>query len=150
MTRGRLGRAAGGLAIAVAGVVPLLVTGTAEAATGPISVQTAAGSQVAPSGTDSTFGDVLTITAQVHSGWTGTLTLTPPAGTNPPLSPCTAGTGTGGTISFALDTRSFADQQPIKRLLTPEEVAAALVWLAAPASGALTGAVIPVDGGLSL
>jgi SDR family mycofactocin-dependent oxidoreductase len=48
------------------------------------------------------------------------------------------------------DTRSFADQQPIRRLLTPEEVAAVLVWLAAPASGALTGAVIPVDGGLSL
>jgi SDR family mycofactocin-dependent oxidoreductase len=48
------------------------------------------------------------------------------------------------------DTRSFADQQPIKRLLTPEEVAAALVWLSGTASGALTGAVIPVDGGLSL
>ncbi len=48
------------------------------------------------------------------------------------------------------DTRPFADQQPIKRLLTPEEVAAALVWLAGVDSGALTGAVIPVDGGLSL
>ena len=48
------------------------------------------------------------------------------------------------------DTRSFADQQPVKRLLTPEEVAAALVWLAGTESGALTGAVIPVDGGLSL
>jgi NAD(P)-dependent dehydrogenase (short-subunit alcohol dehydrogenase family) len=48
------------------------------------------------------------------------------------------------------DTRSFAQQQPIGRLLTPEEVAAALVWLAGPDSGGLTGAVIPVDGGLSL
>jgi SDR family mycofactocin-dependent oxidoreductase len=48
------------------------------------------------------------------------------------------------------DTRSFADRQPVKRLLTPEEVAASLVWLAGPESGALTGAVIPVDGGLSL
>ncbi len=48
------------------------------------------------------------------------------------------------------DTRSFADQQPIKRLLSAEEVAAALVWLAGPDSGGLTGAVIPVDGGLSL
>jgi SDR family mycofactocin-dependent oxidoreductase len=47
------------------------------------------------------------------------------------------------------DTRSFADQQPVKRLLAPEEVAAALVWLAGTESGALTGAVIPVDGGLS-
>ncbi len=48
------------------------------------------------------------------------------------------------------DTRSFAGHQPIQRLLTPEEVAAALVWLAGPDSGGLTGAVIPVDGGLSL
>ncbi len=47
-------------------------------------------------------------------------------------------------------TRSFADQQPFKRLLTAGEVAAALVWLAGPDSSALTGAVIPVDGGLSL
>jgi SDR family mycofactocin-dependent oxidoreductase len=48
------------------------------------------------------------------------------------------------------DTRTFADQQPIRRLLTPEEVAAALVWLAGTESSALTGAVIPVDGGFSL
>jgi SDR family mycofactocin-dependent oxidoreductase len=48
------------------------------------------------------------------------------------------------------DPRSFADQQPVGRLLAPEEVAAALVWLAGTDSGALTGAVIPVDGGLSL
>jgi SDR family mycofactocin-dependent oxidoreductase len=48
------------------------------------------------------------------------------------------------------DTRSFADQQPIRRLLTPDEVAAALVWLADEGSGGLTGAVVPVDGGLSL
>ncbi|HZM53772.1 MAG TPA: SDR family oxidoreductase, partial [Acidimicrobiales bacterium] len=48
------------------------------------------------------------------------------------------------------DTRPFAGQQPIRRLLAPEEVAAALVWLAGTDSGALTGTVIPVDGGLSL
>lgn len=48
------------------------------------------------------------------------------------------------------DTRSFADHQPIGRLLTTDEVAAALVWLAGPDSAALTGAVIPVDGGLTL
>ncbi|MGP0109257.1 MAG: mycofactocin-coupled SDR family oxidoreductase [Acidimicrobiales bacterium] len=52
---------------------------------------------------------------------------------------------------YGLDgTGAFAGQQPIKRLLAPEEVAAALVWLAGTDSGALTGAVIPVDGGLSL
>ena len=48
------------------------------------------------------------------------------------------------------DTRSFAEQQPVRRLLAPEEVAAALVWLAGTDSGALTGAVIPVDGGVSV
>jgi len=45
---------------------------------------------------------------------------------------------------------SFADQQAVGRLLEPAEVAAALVWLAGEASSALTGAVVPVDGGLSL
>jgi SDR family mycofactocin-dependent oxidoreductase len=48
------------------------------------------------------------------------------------------------------DTRPFGEQQPVGRLLRPEEVAAALVWLAGPDAAALTGAVIPVDGGLSL
>ncbi len=45
---------------------------------------------------------------------------------------------------------SFAAQQPVRRLLEPAEVAAALVWLAGEGSGAITGAVIPVDGGLAL
>jgi SDR family mycofactocin-dependent oxidoreductase len=45
---------------------------------------------------------------------------------------------------------SFAAQQPVRRLLAPDEVAAALAWLAGEASGAITGAVIPVDGGLAL
>ncbi len=48
------------------------------------------------------------------------------------------------------DTANFAAQQAVGRLLTPDEVAAALVWLAGEGSSALTGAVIPVDGGLSL
>jgi len=48
------------------------------------------------------------------------------------------------------DPQSFADQQAIGRLLTPEEVAVMLVWLAGSDSAPLTGAVIPVDGGLSL
>ena len=45
---------------------------------------------------------------------------------------------------------SFAAQQPARRLLKPEEVAAALVWLAGEGSSAMTGAVVPVDGGLAL
>lgn len=45
---------------------------------------------------------------------------------------------------------AFALQQPLRRLLTADEVAAALVWLAGIESGGVTGAVLPVDGGLSL
>ncbi len=46
--------------------------------------------------------------------------------------------------------QSFAPQQPVRRLLEPDEVAAALVWLAGEGSSAMTGAVVPVDGGLAL
>jgi SDR family mycofactocin-dependent oxidoreductase len=46
--------------------------------------------------------------------------------------------------------QSFAAQQPVRRLLQPDEVAAALVWLAGEDSSAMTGAVVPVDGGLAL
>jgi SDR family mycofactocin-dependent oxidoreductase len=45
---------------------------------------------------------------------------------------------------------SFAAQQPVHRLLQPGEIAAALVWLAGEGSSGITGAVIPVDGGLAL
>jgi SDR family mycofactocin-dependent oxidoreductase len=45
---------------------------------------------------------------------------------------------------------SFAAQQPAGRLIEPDEVAAALIWLAGEGSSAITGAVIPVDGGLAL
>ena len=44
----------------------------------------------------------------------------------------------------------FAAQQPMGRVLSPDEVASALVWLAGPSSSALTGVVVPVDGGLAL
>jgi SDR family mycofactocin-dependent oxidoreductase len=44
---------------------------------------------------------------------------------------------------------TFAGQALLRRLLEPDEVAAALAWLCSPDSGALTGAVIPVDAGLS-
>ena len=45
---------------------------------------------------------------------------------------------------------AFASQQPIGRLLEPTEVAAVLAFLASPASSGMTGAIIPVDGGLAL
>ena len=44
----------------------------------------------------------------------------------------------------------FASQQPVERLLSPDEVAAALVWLAREDNGGITGAVVPVDGGLGM
>ena len=43
----------------------------------------------------------------------------------------------------------FANQHLIRRLIEPREVAAAVVWLCGPAASALTGAVLPVDGGLT-
>jgi SDR family mycofactocin-dependent oxidoreductase len=43
----------------------------------------------------------------------------------------------------------FAGQQLVRRLLEPSEVAAAIVWLCGPSASALTGAVLPVDGGLT-
>jgi NAD(P)-dependent dehydrogenase (short-subunit alcohol dehydrogenase family) len=46
--------------------------------------------------------------------------------------------------------QAFAAQQPAGRLLEPGEVAAVLAFLAGAGSSAMTGAVIPVDGGLAL
>lgn len=52
---------------------------------------------------------------------------------------------------YALDSAvEFAAQQPIRRLIEPDEVARALLWLADGRSGAITGAVLAVDGGLAL
>jgi SDR family mycofactocin-dependent oxidoreductase len=46
--------------------------------------------------------------------------------------------------------QAFASQQPVRRLLDPAEVAAVLAFLASPASSGMTGAIVPVDGGLAL
>jgi SDR family mycofactocin-dependent oxidoreductase len=52
---------------------------------------------------------------------------------------------------YGLDgAQAFAAQQPAGRLLDPAEVAAVLAFLASPASSGMTGAVVPVDGGLAL
>ena len=48
------------------------------------------------------------------------------------------------------DAASFAAQQPHGRLLGPAEIAAVLAFLAGPGSSAMTGAVVPADGGLAL
>ncbi|HEY0716199.1 MAG TPA: mycofactocin-coupled SDR family oxidoreductase [Streptosporangiaceae bacterium] len=45
---------------------------------------------------------------------------------------------------------TFAAQQPARRLLGPAEVATVLVFLAGDGASGMTGAVVPVDGGLAL
>lgn len=52
---------------------------------------------------------------------------------------------------YGLDgAQDFAAQQPIGRLLDADEIAAVIAFLAGPDSGAVTGAVLPADGGLAL
>jgi 3-oxoacyl-[acyl-carrier protein] reductase len=41
-------------------------------------------------------------------------------------------------------------QVPLRRYASPEEIAAAVTWLASDGAGYVTGAVIPVDGGLGM
>ncbi|MEZ5077603.1 MAG: mycofactocin-coupled SDR family oxidoreductase [Solirubrobacterales bacterium] len=44
----------------------------------------------------------------------------------------------------------FVPQQPLERLLEPAEVAALIGWLVGPRGAAVTGALLPIDGGLAL
>ena len=43
----------------------------------------------------------------------------------------------------------FARQQLVERLLEPAEPAALIAWLCGPGSGGVTGAALPVDGGMT-
>jgi 3-oxoacyl-[acyl-carrier protein] reductase len=52
-------------------------------------------------------------------------------------------------LSDDLRTR-YLGQIPLGRFSTPEEVAGVVRWIASPEAGYLTGAVIPVDGGLGM
>jgi NAD(P)-dependent dehydrogenase (short-subunit alcohol dehydrogenase family) len=44
----------------------------------------------------------------------------------------------------------IASSTPMRRISRPEEIAAAVVWVASSAASYLTGAILPVDGGYTL
>ena len=47
------------------------------------------------------------------------------------------------------DPGRFADHHVDRRIIAPGEVAEVVAWLCSPAAGALTGAVVPADGGMT-
>jgi 2-keto-3-deoxy-L-fuconate dehydrogenase len=49
----------------------------------------------------------------------------------------------------AAERAALEARQPTGRLVSPDEVAAAIVYLASPAAGSITGTALPVDGGMS-
>jgi NAD(P)-dependent dehydrogenase (short-subunit alcohol dehydrogenase family) len=45
--------------------------------------------------------------------------------------------------------KEFLKDQPIGRMGTSEEIAAAVLWLCSPASSFVLGVALPVDGGFT-
>ena len=59
-------------------------------------------------------------------------------------------TGYSRTVSVGADGSYRFSQVPLGRYASPQEVAGAVTWLAGDHAAYVTGAVIPVDGGLGM
>jgi NAD(P)-dependent dehydrogenase (short-subunit alcohol dehydrogenase family) len=71
------------------------------------------------------------------------------AGTGVTANVVCPGSTRGPMLAASAAVYDLPAQALLRRLLEPGEVAAAITWLCGPDSGALTGAVIPVDAGLT-
>lgn len=59
------------------------------------------------------------------------------------------GTETPNFLRVMDDPHAMDDIVPMKRIAQPDEIASAVVWLMSEQASYITGAVLPVDGGLS-
>ena len=58
--------------------------------------------------------------------------------------------GPTNTPLFHQDKQKFAKNSPLNRIVEPEEVAAAIYFVASPAASAITGEIIPVTAGFEI
>jgi len=66
-----------------------------------------------------------------------------------PGSTATAMLEASATVYDLPSTADFASHHPLGRLVQPAEVAAMLAWICGPESGAVTGAVLAIDAGMT-